>query len=295
MILTNGLAQGLIFFAGFCVVVLLYERLRIAFRKSAPKITLDPAEVSKLRARIARMARPALSLGPAPSPAFSKIGGRPELASDVSWPVGEEGPLAFVAQIDLEAVKSEIGFDWLPEEGRIYLFFDDERNGLADCGKIIFTRAAPGPEANPPQPLPKHRRFDERRVNFRRFTSLPSEDWLGEEWPSGLSLGEGATLEEATFGDDPDHRVGGYPSEIQASQMFLECEYLHRGLTLDYRAPVPDDLLQASRQWRLLLQIDSDPALKMNWWDGGRLYVFARTRDVKRGDFSKTVTITQTH
>ena len=63
----------------------------------------------------------------------------------------------------------------------------------------------------------------------------------------------------------------------------------------DYRTPPPDGLRLASRQWRLLMQIDSDADLKMNWWDGGRLYVFARTRDLKRGDFSKTVTITQTH
>lgn len=63
----------------------------------------------------------------------------------------------------------------------------------------------------------------------------------------------------------------------------------------DYRQPVPETIRVASRQWCLLLQIDSDPALKMNWWDGGRLYVFIRARDAKRGDFSKIVTVTQTH
>jgi uncharacterized protein YwqG len=128
-----------------------------------------------------------------------------------------------------------------------------------------------------------------------RFTSLPSEDWLDKEWISGVGGTDWPVLKDCDFGDEIEHRIGGYPSEIQGGQMALECEYLHRGLTRDYREPVPDDIRQASWQWRLLLQIDSDPALNMNWWDAGRLYVFVRARDAKRGDFSKTVTVTQTH
>ena len=125
-----------------------------------------------------------------------------------------------------------------------------------------------------------------------RFMSFPSEDWLGEEWPRA-DWGEFA--KDADLGDEIQHRIGGYPSEIQGGQMALECEYLWRGLTRDYAQEVPEDIRRASRQWRLLLQVDSDPALNMNWWDGGRLYIFVRARDAKRGDFSKTVTITQTH
>jgi uncharacterized protein YwqG len=128
-----------------------------------------------------------------------------------------------------------------------------------------------------------------------RFASLPSADWLDEEWPRDLDLKDWDLLKDCDFGDEIEHRIGGYPSEIQGGQMAIECEYLHRGLTREYGAPVPDDIRRASQQWRLLLQIDSDPALNMNWWDGGRLYVFVRARDAKRGDFSKTVTITQTY
>lgn len=72
-------------------------------------------------------------------------------------------------------------------------------------------------------------------------------------------------------------------------------EYMRRGQTRNYGEEVPEAILRASKAWRLLLQVDSDPAIGMNWWDGGRLYVFVREKDAARADFSKTVTITQTH
>ena len=241
------------------------------------------------------MARPTLLLVPTKSPGFSKVGGLPELPSGISWPTGEKEPPAFVAQIDVAAFRAHGGFDWLPEAGRLYVFFDDWLNGAAGCGKVILSLDPPGAETPAPVALPKNRRFGERRVGFMRFTSLPSEDWLDEEWSRKVDGEDWDLLKDCDFGDEIEHRIGGYPSEIQGGQMGLECEYLHRGLTRDYAEPVPDAIRRASWQWRLLLQIDSDSALNMNWWDAGRLYVFVRARDAKRGDFSKTVTITQTH
>lgn len=73
--------------------------------------------------------------------------------------------------------------------------------------------------------------------------------------------------------------------------MHVECERMRRGLPEG--AEVTDAILRAARQWRLLLQVDSDDALKMNWGDGGRLYVFVREADARKADFSKTVTLTQ--
>ena len=242
------------------------------------------------------MARPTLLLVPARSPGFSKIGGLPELPDGMAWPDGDEAPAAFVAQIDIASFRPHGGFDWLPESGRPYLFFDDGRNGAADCGQVFYTAEPPGPEVAAPAALPKDRRFDERRVGFMRFTSLPSWDWLDEDWPNSSIDWDGFDLlQDCDLGDEIEHRVGGYPGEIQGGQMQLECEYLWRGLARDYSQAPPDNLARAARQWRLLLQVDSDPALGMNWWDAGRLYVFVRTRDAKKGDFSKTVTLTQSH
>lgn len=248
----------------------------------------------QLRARLKRLARPTLLLFPARSPGFSKLGGHPELPPDVPWPIGEDGPLTFVAQLDLGAFQPYGEFAWLPRAGSLFFFFDDARNGDPNCGVLLFSRGAPGAPQSPPVEPPKHRRFAERRVGFMKLRSFPSPDWLNQDL-GAVDWESWDFAREADFGDEIEHRLGGYPSEIQGGQMALECECLRRGRTLDYRDPVPAAVRHAARQWRLLLQIDSDPALGMNWWDDGRIYVFVRARDAKRGDFSRTVTITQTH
>lgn len=266
----------------------------VVWRALRPQQPVDHGATYRMRERMLRMARPTLLLTPTKAPGVSKVGGLPELPAGMAWPQRDETPLAFVAQIDIAPFRAHGGFDWLPEDGRLYLFFDDQWNGAAHCGRVIYSREAPGPEIILPANLPKNRRFAERRVGFARFRSLPSPDWLDEDWPnSGVDWDD--LPEDCDFGDEIEHRIGGYPGEIQGGQMALECEYLHRGLTRDYAAPVPDAIRRASWQWRLLLQIDSDEALNMNWWDAGRLYVFIRARDARLGDFSKTVTITQTH
>lgn len=268
----------------------------VVARRSSSALSIDYAATYRLRARMRRMARPTLLLVPAKSAGFSKVGGLPELPSGQHWPRGEKDPLAFVAQIDIAPFRAHGGFDWLPAAGRFYLFFDDWLNGAAGCGKVIYSTEPPGPEIAAPLELPRNRRFLERRVGFMRFTSLPSWDWLDEDWPGANIDWKGFDLLEQTYaGDEIEHRIGGYPSELQGGQMQIECEYLYRGRTRRHDEAVPDAIRRASRQWRLLLQIDSDPALGMEWWDSGRLYIFVRKRDARRGDFSKTVTITQSH
>lgn len=267
-------------------------------RRERRRAQFDSSYAGRVLERIRRARRTTLLLVPARQPGFSKLGGLPELPDDLAWPAGDEEPRRFIVQIDLATFQAHTPMDWLPDAGRLYAFIDEERNGAADCVRILYSGSLPGAPAQPPAGKRSPKPFRERRVGFLPLKSAPSPDWL-EVDPAGL--GDFADDEEmAEFGqtdwhDEIEHRIGGYPSEIQGGQMQIECEYLHRGRTRHYEEPVPDSIRRAARQWRLLLQIDSDPELGMNWWDSGRLYVFVRKRDARQGDFSRTVTITQTY
>jgi uncharacterized protein YwqG len=291
------------FFAfGYLVFVLgrmVFRAFRWLRRELADIRTADPpgADAPRLRGLMRRMARTTLLLAPSQHGVFSTLGGNPEMPSAVPWPQGEKQSLAFLAQVDLAEARPSRGPDWLPAEGRLYAFYDDLRGGAPDQVRILFSTEPPGPPAEPPPTLPVKWRFPERRAAFLPFTSIPSLDWLGVDLAeldvSDEELDELAEAPDRPFGDELQHRIGGYPSEIQSGRMGLECEYLARGLKPE-REP-PPNILRASKTWRLLLQIDSDPALKMNWGDAGRLYVFVRQKHAEAGDFSKTVTLSQSY
>jgi uncharacterized protein YwqG len=293
----TGVAFFALVFGGMYVVSALEQRIRRdAEREARAK---DSGRTSRVLGRMRQLVRPTLLLVPAKAPGFSKLGGDPELAADMAWPTSDRGARTFLAQIDLAAFRPHLELDWLPREGRFYAFYDPERHGCADVVRVLYSTDEPGPPI--PAPAGVRWRFPERRVAFMVFNSAPSPDWLNLD-PCDIDL-DFETVDERRAGfadmvppDELQHRIGGYPNEIQAECMRLSCEHMARGLPApDHGAVVPPAIERASKQWRLLLQIDSDPGLKMNWGDGGLLYVFIREKDALAGDFSKTVSIWQTH
>ncbi|WP_309604239.1 YwqG family protein [Phenylobacterium sp.] len=281
-------------FSAMGLLLYVYDRLRQKRRSRTPAIS---GETIRLKARLRRLVRPTLLLVPAKEPGFSKIGGSPELPAGQTWPVGYEGR-SFLAQIDLETLAPHAVIDWLPKEGRFYAFYDSERHGFADVVRILHSVEPAGPPVAAPAGVRPF--FAERRVAFMVFTSAPSLDWLGLD-VAYLDLDEDEFEQLEAIGDAPppdelQHRIGGYPNEIQPEAMSLSCEHLARGLPDPiWGEDIPPAIARAAKEWRLLLQIDSDPALKMNFGDGGRLYVFIRERHARAGNFSKTVALWQTY
>lgn len=268
---------------------------RLEMARSAARRRANPSsDAARLKARLVRMKRPTLLLTPAGTPGFSKMGGDPNLPAHLAWPMADGRPMTFAVQIDLAAL-GENGPDWAPKSGCLFAFFDEARYGFADQVKVLYS-AENAWESGVETP-PGAKRLKERYVAMEPYESIPSLDWLNVDLVEAnlddAELDELAMLPDEPFGDELQHRVGGYPSEIQGGCLRIEAEYLARGLPEPGETDVPPAIDRASRQWRLLLQIDSDPDLGVRFGDGGRLYVFIRERHALAGDFSQTVTLSQ--
>jgi uncharacterized protein YwqG len=219
------------------------------------------------------------------------------------WPQYAGRPLSLVAQLDLAEMRATGGPDWLPDDGRLLFFYELEHSGWgfdpkdAGCAVVRFETGDAAP-ATVPDDLPADLRFEPYPVTFCADVSLPSEERLEIDWRA-FSRAEQDALEaavEALAPAEPAHQVGGYPGAIQSDGMELECQRASNSVYLGKGPPRNAKVNEGkpkAADWRLLLQLDTDPDAEMMWGDTGRLYFWIREQDARAGDFSRTWTILQ--
>jgi hypothetical protein len=158
----------------------------------------------------------------------------------------------------------------LPKEGHLWFFFDIERwpsgSKPSDAGGavVLFDTGATLEATAPPANLPERQRFPLCAVTLEAYDDIP--DLGNEEW-----------LDERL---DPVQDV-----------MELECELVTNGITFAQRrkeAERVEQLEPRARDWRLLLQVESDGNAKMMWGDAGRLYFWIREEDLRAARFDRT-------
>ena len=251
---------------------------------------------------LAAVALPSLRLRPTASSRDhfeTRLGGPPLLPVPEPWPRVNGRPLASIGQVFLPAVRAEGAALGLPSDGLLSFFYDatEQPWGFdpADRGswRVDWRTDLEGLSI-PERPADLN--------ESERFTAVPMRPEL--EWTvpgfdayelEDLSLGDEElervqAVEDRLTGDIPAHRVLGHPDLIQ-SEMRLECELVSRGIYFggDRGEPVvPPDAEVAARDWRLLLQVDSDGAVGTEWGDVGRIYFWIRAADLEARDFSRT-------
>jgi len=216
--------------------------------------------------------------------------------------------MSFVGELDLAALRRAApeAAAALPDDGWLALFYDVEEMpwgygpGHGAFFRVLHLtgervkRSAPDGVAV----------FEERALGGRQVRVLPDADDL----PEGLRLDAGASETYRALASrllaDPDHRVGGHASWIQRDAS---------GSRSDGRAEAADRPVgpgdsptpargtragmgrAAAKVWRLLWQIDTDPAAGFMWGAAGRLYLLARDEDLKARRFDRVWLVLQSY
>ena len=245
---------------------------------------------------------PSARLLPSVDQNLTKFGGVPLVSAGFVWPQFNRRPMAFLCQIDLSALARLSLHDWLPKCGLLSFFYDCEREAWGyhpdDRGAwavLYHADAGSLKPATQPDDLPEDSRYEDHHLSLNGEKSLPSLERLAH-----ATGGMDEILKFVGYSEEkstPAHRIGGYPMPLQNDDMEYICERCGVGMTAEdteQLSPEDHDLfLGEIDEWRLLLQLDTDPAAEMMWCDEGRLYFWIRERDALAQDYSKVWMILQ--
>lgn len=139
-----------------------------------------------------------------------------------------------------------------------------------------------------PSDLPAYSCFKPCSVEIKSEISLPS---YGHEVYGDFEEEEDDKFWEEVYDDGNLNKLLGYSDNIQ-NDMELECELVTNGLYCGdpsgYNDPRAKELEPNAKNWRLLLQIDSNEENGMMWGDVGRLYFWIKKDDLLNQNFDKS-------
>ena len=249
----------------------------------------------------------------------SRFGGSPDVAEGFQWPelTGGKKPEAmeFVAQIRLQDLPNPLP-ESLPREGLLSFFtrWSESRVFFQPQGMPLTRAISPNPPVAPaptgffknlfaelkrnPDP---HQTYRSCALTFVPDLSIPdgrSSLIEGLKLSGGDSEAYMESVIEPPAGSSaaPQHQMFGYSSPVQ-NEMELESDFLRRGEEVRWDLP-PDRFISATRDWILLLQVDTDDYKEgpgWMWGDAGMVYFWIHRDDLVAKAFDKVICIEQCH
>ncbi|GLZ07128.1 hypothetical protein Acsp03_45940 [Actinomadura sp. NBRC 104412] len=223
-----------------------------------------------------RLARPAVRLATGGG-ARVRLGGSPLLPPGEPWPTWQGRPLDYLGAVDFARLPR---LPCLPPRGTYAFYYvnDLPRPWGDDPSQRGAWRVFTGelrPTAAPPEVTPS----PERPLGAAAFLSLPSPQEpilrrLDGSYSGVLSVYEQlyAAWQQYVWPDHvPVHQVGGWPALVQRP-LGPDCHCASTGRDIAATPLSPEEATTLADQWRLLLQLDSDPHLGWHWGEPGRIY-----------------------
>ena len=272
-----------------------------AKRREAEQLIREHAP-TRLQSQLIALLRPAIALTAtrthdAQIPlGASKFGGAPDVPSDFVWPMWNEKPLGFLAQINLEEVAAFDIENYLPKNGWLSFFFFPYDFGYAENDASMRGSWSV---------------FHFPQVQQRSILPLELNG------PQAEKLHSCAVQLEAEWTTTAGEELGSKSEKIEFEQQMEEIEQLHdvffaafnraqpRHRLLGWLDPVQGEVeeqcaqyagqldggnetesLSIIRGWRLLLQVDADhEGIGPEWGDGGTNFYMIRQQDLASKNF----------
>lgn len=269
-----------------------------------PKIDWDDVKQS-LEPKISGLRKPTVQLKKSNIESKSKFGGKPLVdLNNFNWPESKGKPMAFLAQIDLSEISGQVKYDWLNDKGLVLFFydviempwgFDPKDRGM---WKVIY-QEHPDTLVDFPGSLDEIAKIKESFIAAKRVEVLPNYDDPSVEILE-LTDEEGdlyCDLNDTDSDGEPIHRVGGFPSPVQGNHMELESQLASNGIYVGdskgYESKKAKAIEDGAKDWKLLLQLDSDDDLDLMWGDCGMLYFWVQQEKSKKNQFENCWLILQ--
>ena len=203
-----------------------------------PELPTEVTTPAALRARYGGLYRPAVHLRPCADESFSRLGGLPSMPTDFEWPIWNDRPQSFLAQIDLAEVHRSMP-SCLPEAGYLYFFYDQEQGiwgfDPKDLGgwRVLYSPVAQSKLVEHPAPegLPDECIFKAKPVRPHLIELLPDSQSLPKvdfEWRRDGEVYSQLRLQ--AFEGTHCHQMLGYPSPVQNDKMEEECQLASNGV-----------------------------------------------------------------
>lgn len=231
---------------------------------------------------LAAQIRPGVLLWPRSGPAdptVSRLGGKPLAPPDWEWPVYNEEPMLFVAQINCADLKDEAA-ELLPRDGMLSFFADPDMVNGADFGGSDECCAV---------------------FHWPASTELvphdPPEEDIEILLPAGVEFLETYTLPH-TLPDVPAGRGANWDFRVDylhthgivAQPRGRQPDMSYSTQLLGWHSPVQGQLYSCEGpEWRLLLQVGVyDNGEKAQWWgSGGAIYFMISEEDLLARRFDR--------
>ncbi|GCE09097.1 YwqG family protein [Dictyobacter aurantiacus] len=271
---------------------------------------LKKAGLERLADSVQVLVQPAISLKAAPvkdeaglKAGISKIGGIPDLPQGQQWPMKKDAPLSFVAQIRLDEVAPYDTNHRLPQQGMLWFFYDAKQETYGedpqDAGgwSVLYSSDIQHLQpARVPTSLPQEARFKTSTVGFDAMSTMSQQPqleiadlaWNNDDQAKYDTVYASFTGKPST---QPHHQMLGYPETLQ-DDMRLQCQMMTNGIT-DADDPKVAELSKSANEWQLLLQVDSDERINMNWPGSGMLYYWIKLADLQAQKFDSTWLVAQ--